>query len=206
MSPSKNNHAMDWFILNFVPCPNCKSRLEAKPVEHEWKNVFCTECAFACRFITVHHDPNISKFNILPKDLKTLLTEKTLLPPLIIDYKWNDGNMEWEKVFFFPFISSKFLEEQQQKPVSLLPDQETSVLYHVEDLPNITLYEQPSAEDMAEIASKWEKVYISRIQHMFKMGYSRAARIKDLALALRRQRGIIDLEEPDDLDDSDDDE
>lgn len=206
MIPSKNNPAMDWFVLNFVPCPNCKSRLEAKPVDGEWKNVFCTSCAFACRFITVHQDPNISKFNILPKDLKTLLTEKTLLPPLIIDYKWSDGEIEWEKVFFFPFISSKFLEEQQQLPISLLPDQETSVLYQIDDLPNMTLYEQPSENDMAEIVSKWNRVSTSYIQRKFRIGYSRSARIKDIAMALRRQRGIVDLEDIDDSDDSDDDE
>ena len=204
MTPQKNNSILDWFILNMVPCPNCTSQLEAKPIQHEWKNVFCTNCPFACRFITVHHDPNISKFNILPEDLKKLLADKTLLPPLIIDYKWNRNNIKFEKVILFPFISTLFLKEQQEIPVSLIPDEETSVLYPINELPNITLYDQPSDSEIAEIASKWDKVYSARIQYIFKIGYSRAACIKDMAMILRSKRGIIDIEDSDDTDESDD--
>jgi hypothetical protein len=184
----KNNHAMDWFVLNFVPCPNCKSRLEARPVEREWKNVFCTNCDFACRFVVALNDPNESKLNILPKDLEGLLSDKVSLPPLIIDYKWNDGEIDWEKVYFFPFISFQFLKEQQEHPISLLPDREISVLFDIYNLPNMVLFEQPSEEDMAEIASRWEKVSTSYIQRRFRIGYSRSARIKDLAMGLRRKK------------------
>jgi len=70
----------------------------------------------------------------------------------------------------------------------------------------MTLYEQPSEEDMAEIVSKWNRVSTSHIQRKFRIGYARSARIKDIAMALRRQRGVIDLEDFDDSDDTDDDE
>ena len=196
---------LDWFILNMVPCPNCESSLTAKPVEKEWKNVFCTNCPFACRFITVNHDPNISKFNILANDLKKLLSENTLLPPLIIDYKWKSGSIQFEKVIFFPFISVIFLKEQQEIPISLIPSEQASVLYPINELPSNTLYEQPSDQEIAEIASKWDKVHSSRIQSVFRIGYARSACIKDLAINLRRQRGIVDVEE-EEVDDSEDDE
>lgn len=186
---------LDWFILNMVPCPNCASTLTAKPTPKEWKNVFCSTCPFACRFITAHHDPNISKFNILPNDLAKLLTDNTLLPPLIINYKWKSNGISFERVTLFPFISAKFLKEQQEIPISLIPSEEASVLYAINELPSITLFEQPSNEEIAEIASTWDKVYVSRIQSVFRIGWSRSAYIKEIAMILRRQRGIIDVEE-----------
>ncbi len=204
---SKTPTPLDWFILNLVPCPNCTSQLVSKPVEKQWENVFCTTCSFACRFITVHQNPDISKLHILPDNLKKILKDNTLLPPLIIDYKWNSENIKYEKVIFFPFISSKFLKEQQEYPVSLIPDEETSILFEIQNLPSIILYEQPSIEDMAEVASKWDRVGTSSIQRMFKVGYAKAVRIKDLTMILRRQRGIEDVEdESNDLDEDEDDE
>lgn len=196
----KSDFSIDWFVLNFVPCPNCNARLEAKPVEREWKNVFCTNCDFGCRFITALNDPYESRLNILPKDLEDLLSEKTVLPPLIIHYKWQDGEINWEKVYFFPFVAYRFLKEHQEHPISLLPDREISVLFNMFDLPNVLLYEQPSDEDMAEIASRWPSISTSLIQRRFRTGYSKAARIKDIVMVLRKRRGIVDEETVEDDD------
>lgn len=101
----------------------------------------------------------------------------------------------------FPFISVKFLKEQQEIPISLIPSEQASVLYPINELPSNTLYEQPSDQEIAEIASKWDKVHSSRIQCVFRIGYARSACIKDLAINLRRQRGIVDIEEEETEDD-----
>lgn len=203
MSLTRKSGAMDWFILNFVPCPNCSSRLEARSVKRKWNNVFCTMCAFACRFATANQDYSISRMCIFPKDLKAMLAKRTLLPPLIIHYKWTDNDIEWEKVIFFPFIASRFFEEQQQYPVPILPGEACPVLYPTDDLPSMILYEQPSYEDIAEIASRWSNVYTSRIQRMFRMGYGKASLIREMAMALRRKRGVTDVEESNNSDDFD---
>lgn len=200
----KNIYSTDWFILNFLPCPNCNSKLIPKPVKGEWKNVFCDSCDFTCRFVTALNDPNESRLDILPSDLENLLLDKVALPPLIVHYKWQEGNIKWEKVYFFPFIAYRFLKEEQDHPISLLPDKTKSIYFNMFELPNILLYEQPSDEEMAEIASHWPQISTSAIQRIFRIGYAKAASIKDIVMALRRKKGIVDEEVDDSLDDDTD--
>lgn len=201
----KNIHSIDWFALNFIPCPNCNSKLVPKPVNGEWKNVFCDTCDFACRYVTALSDPNESMLDILPSDLEDLLTEKVMLPPLMIHYKWEQGDIKCEKVYFFPFIAHRFLQEGQRTAISLLADKTNSIYYNMFELPSTLLYEQPTVEDMAEIASHWPAISTSLIQRRFGTGYSKAARIKDIVMVLRKKRGIVDPEMDESDDDDDDD-
>lgn len=200
----KNIYSTDWFILNFLPCPNCNSKLVPKPVKGEWKNVFCDSCDFACRFVTALNDPNESLLDILPSDLENLLLEKVTLSPLIVHYKWQEENIKWEKVYFFPFVAYRFLMEEQKHPISLLPDKTNSIYFNMFELPNILLYEQPSIEEMADIASHWPQISTSAIQRIFRTGYAKAARIKDIVMVLRRKKGIVDEGVDDSVDDDTD--
>lgn len=206
----KSYYSTDWFILNFITCPNCNGKLIAKPVLNELRNVFCENCDFSCRFETALNHPNESILNIPYGDLNKLISSKTTLPPMIIHYKWKEGEIEFEKVYFFPFIAHRFLKEEQKHPIELLPNnKENSVFYsNMFELPHVLLFEQPSIEDMAAIASRWQNITTSSIQRRFGTGYLKASIIKDLVIRIRRRRGILDetIGEIDEDDDDEDDE
>jgi len=203
----KNRNSTDWFSLNFIVCPNCNGKLVPKPITNEFRNVFCENCNFSCRFETAFNHPNESILNISYGDLDKLLSDKVILPPFIIDYKWKENETQWEKIYFFPFIARRFLVEEKKHPIQLLPnDKENLVFYsNMFDLPNILLFEQPSIEEMAEIASYWQNINTTVIQRRFGTGYVKASIIKDLVMKIRRKRGILD-ELVGEIDEDDDDE
>lgn len=203
----KSYYSTDWFILNFIACPNCNGKLIPKPVANELRNVFCENCDFSCRFETAFNHPNESILNIPYGDLDKLISNKKTLPPFIIDYKWKQDEIEFEKIYFFPFIALRFLKEEQKRPIQLLPNEkENSVFYsNMFELPHILLFEQPSIEDMAEIASKWQNITTSYIQRRFGTGYVKASMIKRLVLQIRRKKGIVD-EVIEDIDEDEDDD
>src|SRR5882672_2498309 len=121
-------YSSEWFALNYITCPNCTGKLLPKPVEKQWVNVICSACTFGCRFVVALNDPEDSRLNVSPKELEDLLTdEKAMLQPLIVHYKWQDENLKWEKLYFFPFIAYRFLKEDQRHAVSLLPNGEMSI-------------------------------------------------------------------------------
>jgi len=97
--------------------------------------------------------------------------------------------------------------EEKKHPIQLLPnDKENLVFYsNMFDLPNILLFEQPSIEEMAEIASYWQNINTTVIQRRFGTGYVKASIIKDLVMKIRRKRGILD-ELVGEIDEDDDDE
>lgn len=207
----KNQKNTDWFILNLIHCPNCNGKLVAKPIINELKNVLCEACNFTCRFETSFSDPEQSILSLPSDELDKLISDKVVLPPLIIHYKWEDSYLKYEKVYFFPFIAYRFLKEEAISQINLLSESSKKnnvIFYNMFELPQILMYEQPSDEDLAEIASHWENTGTSSIQRKFKVGYARAALLKDRIMELRRKRGIIDepIEENDDDEDEEEEE
>ena len=183
----------DWFMLNVFVCPNCNGKLLAKPTDGEWNNTFCEDCNFCCRFETAFNSPDGSILILPTKELDRLLSDKTILPPLMIHFKWKEGEVSWGKIIFYPFISYRFLQEEQNHPISLLPNaKDKSVVYsNMFQLPQIVLYEEPSMEELAEMASCWPDVTISKIMRKFKFGYAQSARLKDVVQKIWLKKGII---------------
>jgi len=204
----KNQKSTDWFVLNLIVCPNCNGKLAVKTVVNEYKNVFCEECNFACRFETAFNSPTQSLLSLPTDELERIITDKVTLPPLIIHFKWGDGEIKYERVHFFPFIAYRFLQEEGIDPITFLPessDGRNIIFSNMFELPHILLYEQPTDDDLAEIVSYWENWSVSFIQRKFQFGYARSALLQDKIKELRRKRGIIDesSEESDDEDESD---
>jgi uncharacterized protein YbaR (Trm112 family) len=195
----EQKYRTDWFILNLIACPNCNGTLRAQPAENELRNVFCDSCNFACRFETAFSSPTNSVLVLPSTQLEELITEKEMLPPLIIHFKWTDDDIAYEQVQFFPFIAYRFLKEEMSYVVSLATGNKEAVTVYqnMYELPSITMYEQPSEEELAQVVSAWENISTSQIQRAFRVGYGRAALIQDLAKEIRRKKGIVD--DPDDL-------
>src|SRR3989344_6258645 len=186
-----------WFILNFLFCPSCNSPLKPIGTEGQWNNIACTWCDFACRLVTAPNSPYDAVLAVRKAELENLLQLKKVLPPLMVHFKWESNGTTWERVVFWPFIAYRFLKEEHRAPIDLEPDHapDVEIFSNMFTLPNTTLYESPSDEEIADaILKTWpQPIRASLIQEKYGMGYVRASRVRDLALdGLRKLGRLID--------------
>jgi hypothetical protein len=96
-------------VVKKVPCPNCGSKLMKLPVSYPLFDVQCTKCLFRAQIKTNNCKPKDQIFgagwDIMDKNLRT----GQLIPPLIVNFKWKEGQKQKRTVLFFPFLTKKNL-------------------------------------------------------------------------------------------------
>ncbi len=206
----KNKKTIDWFILTLVPCPNCNGKLVPRPLPDEIRNICCEICNFSCRFETAYNNPNQFILSLPTDELERTMSEKITLPPLIIHFKWKEDSIQYDRVLFYPFIAYRFLKEEGLDPITFEPESKkarNTVFTNMFQLPFIPLFEQPTDDDIALIASEFENTSTSYLQRKFQIGYARASELQDKIKRILRKKehGNEPLEIELDSDDDDED-
>ncbi len=187
--------------LAVVSCPNCLGTLQIKDASTDQTNVRCIKCFIDIRFLFQDHEES-DILSISRSDYDRLMGQNLRMPPMILYYKWETENpsLTWERADFYPFIPVCFLLSPQT-PVSLMSQSDTLVFSRFEVLPHYTIYNSPDEDDLAEIASTWDKISMSIIQSRFNMGYLHSSRIKEKAEEIRQKKGLPVADSDDDSDD-----
>lgn len=189
--------------LSFFNCPNCNGRFVPSEEKQSLTNIVCQACNLKVRFIKIPDVVQQPLLAIKKSELDRLLKKKQPLPPVIIHRTIHEPYLgqRYQEATFYPFIPYSFLQSGQS--LTYLTDKTTDALLFLdpESLRSIELIPPPKDEEVAEVISRWEQISTSRIQRTLGIGYSRAARIKDLAEAIRRKKGLsVESEEESDED------
>lgn len=94
-------------IIDLIKCPNCGAKLMSLPVGYPLFDVQCKKCLFRAQIKTNNCKPKDQVFgagwDIMQKNLRT----GQMIPPLIVNFKWQEGSSQRRKVIFFPFLTKK---------------------------------------------------------------------------------------------------
>ena len=172
-------------LLSNVTCPNCASWLEERVNDSQRENVFCVKCEFACRYVRLDQQPQSASLSISAEELRALAQGTKVLPPLIVHHAWKIQGVAMEQCILYPFISVQFLKERQTRAITLSATGNDPVLFSLDSLAKIVLHESPSDEEIIATVKDWKKVETSEIQRCFRIGYSRAAHIKERVIEIR---------------------
>lgn len=190
--------------IALIACPNCSGQFRQHKSGAGIANIRCEACGFEALFhITEGGDRSVElAFTIEKEDAERLMAEKVLIPPVILYWSWQNKElgMRMEAADLYPFIPYTFLHAADVSlSLSGQPNHTLMFLQSDDLLPKMRIYNNPSDDtEIAEIASTWPARSTSVIQRLFDFGYSRAAKIVDMANEIRRRKGIVDESDSED--------
>lgn len=98
-------------IITLVLCPNCDKKLMALPPNYPLFDAQCTGCSFRAQIKTNQCKPKSIVFGagwqIIDKVLKSGFT----IPPLFLNFKWEEKGKKRQEIRFYPFVPKKNLRK-----------------------------------------------------------------------------------------------
>jgi len=98
-------------VVKLVKCPNCNKDLMLLPSGYPLYDVQCSACNFRVQIKTNNSKPHEiirgAGWDIMEKVLKSGF----LTPPLIVNFKWTEKNVEKQEIRFYPFIRKRDLKK-----------------------------------------------------------------------------------------------
>ena len=121
-------------VIAKVKCPNCGKKLMRPPKGYPLVDAQCTACHFRAQIKTQQSKPQNVIFgagwDILDKTLKSGYQ----IPPLIVNFKWHDG----QEIIFYPFIPRTNIKPKNAKVRGTAYKMFNYI--GLKSLPQITLY------------------------------------------------------------------
>jgi hypothetical protein len=104
-------------VISLIKCPNCQKSLMSLPKGYPLFDVQCVACTFRAQIKSSSSDPD--KFpsvrgggwNILNMAWKA----GSLIPPLIVNYKWIKEGKSQQEIRFYPFVQKENLTKRLAK-------------------------------------------------------------------------------------------
>ncbi len=91
-------------VVRLVPCPNCKKSMMRLPVDYPLFDLQCTGCSFRAQVKTISSKEKDRILGAGWEVINKVLKSGYMLPPLIVNYVWEEKNIRKQKIVFFPFI------------------------------------------------------------------------------------------------------
>jgi len=126
-------------VIKLVRCPNCGKRLEKLPPNYPMYDVQCTGCYFRAQVKTNNTKPRDQIFGAGWEIVQKVLKVGYPVPPLIVNFKWQENGVIHQTILFYPFIPRTKL-----KKVELRDGTGLRFNYKgLNSLPCLVLYEEP---------------------------------------------------------------
>lgn len=113
-------------IVNLIPCPNCGKKLMLLPKNYPLYDLQCTGCSFRVQVKTNNSKPKSEIFGAGWDIMDKVLKSGFMIPPLIVNFKWKEKDIEHQKVLFYPFIPKSnvkninYLQMQEEQIIRCL--------------------------------------------------------------------------------------
>ncbi len=125
-------------VCELVPCPNCGKKLMVLPINYPLYDIQCTGCSFRAQIKTNHCRPKNEIFGAGWDIMDKVLKSGFIVPPLIANYKWQDG----QEIRFYPFIPKKNLKKRQLSPDARRANYKMFNYTNLDNLPLFVLYKR----------------------------------------------------------------
>jgi hypothetical protein len=91
-------------VIRLVKCPNCSKPLTLLPVSYPLCDVQCTACHFRSQIKTSRSKPKDTVRGAGWDIMYRVLKAGYLVPPLIVNFVWDENGMKRQEIRFYPFI------------------------------------------------------------------------------------------------------
>ena len=100
-------------IVNRVACPNCNKKLLLLPPNYPLYDIQCSGCSFRAQVKTNRCKPKNVVFGAGWDVIDKVLKSGFIVPPLFVNFKWQEVNEENQVIYFFPFVPKNHLQKYE---------------------------------------------------------------------------------------------
>ncbi|MDD5251461.1 MAG: hypothetical protein PHT12_02400 [Patescibacteria group bacterium] len=100
-------------VVELVRCPNCARKLMVLPPSYPLYDVQCSGCMFRAQVKTNLSKPRAVVFGATWDIMKKVFKAGFIMPPLILNFKWNEKGVARQEIRFYPFVPKDHLMPYQ---------------------------------------------------------------------------------------------
>lgn len=105
-------------VVDLIPCPNCNKELMVLPPSYPLFDVQCSGCSFRAQVKTNRSKPKATILGAGWEIVDKVLKSGFLTPPLITNFKWEEGGVGRQEIRFYPFVPKKNLQKYRLSPTA----------------------------------------------------------------------------------------
>ncbi len=129
-------------VVTLVPCPNCKKPLMLLPPNYPLFDLQCTGCSFRAQVKTFQTKPKREFLGAGWEIMEKVLKLGFMVPPLFTNFKWRDGDIEKQKILFFPFVPKQNLKKYQLSETAKRANYKMFRYQKMDTLPHFVVFEK----------------------------------------------------------------
>lgn len=133
-------------VIALIKCPNCKKLLMQLPKNYPLFDLQCTGCSFRAQVKTNNCKPKDEIFGAGWQIMQKVLKSGFMAPPLIANFRWQEGGTLRQRILFFPFIPKTHLKSRKLSPTARRANYEMFNYIGLLSLPFMVLYDQDAFE------------------------------------------------------------
>lgn len=123
-------------IIKLIKCPNCGRKLMLMPQSFPMVDVQCTACNFRAQIKTNNSKPKDEIFGAGWEIMNKTLKAGYLIPPLIVNFKWENN----QEIYFYPFIPTKNIKKRTLPPTAKRANYKMFNYIGLKNIPKFVLY------------------------------------------------------------------
>ena len=135
-------HAGELDVIKKVPCPNCGKKLMQLPENYPLYDVQCTGCSFRAQVKTNLSKPKKEIFGAGWEIIEKVLKSGFMVPPLIVNFNWEEKGKHKQKILFYPFIPKSHLKKRQLSPTARRANYKMFNYINLDKVPRFVVYER----------------------------------------------------------------
>lgn len=126
-------------VVNLVNCPNCDRKLMILPPNYPLYDIQCTACSFRAQVKTNNSKPKNEVFGAGWDIMEKVLKSGFMVPPLIVNYIWEEKGQTHRKIFFYPFVPKSHLKMRKLSSTARRANYKMFNYIKLNELPKIDL-------------------------------------------------------------------
>ncbi len=129
-------------IISLIKCPNCGKELMQLPKNYPLYDLQCSGCYFRAQVKTNNSKPKKEILGAGWSVMEKVLKAGYMIPPLIVNFKWKEKNVQHQKIIFYPFIPKNYIKKRTLSENARRSDYIMFNYINLDKLPHFVMYEK----------------------------------------------------------------
>jgi len=129
-------------VVEKVPCPNCSKQLMLLPPSYPMNDVQCSGCNFRAQIKTNRSKPKKEIFGAGWDVTEKVLKSGYMMPPLIANFVWTEGEEQRQEIRFYPFIPKRNLKKRTLSETARRANYKMFNYIGLDTLPYLVVYQR----------------------------------------------------------------
>lgn len=127
-------------LVELVKCPNCQKDLMLLPKNYPLYDLQCTGCSFRTQVKTNSSKPKSEIFGAGWEVMDKVTKSGFMVPSLMANFKWKEGEVSKQMIIFYPFIPKTHLKKRQLSAKARRANYKMFNYTKLDELPSVVLY------------------------------------------------------------------